>query len=285
MEAETMPGDQLDLFAGSGRPDPRDSCGPPAPPAVDWGALDDEHLIAAIHDAGLVDAPAVIAEVSARNLVGAIPALAELCRRFSGFGIERNVPEQSAALDALAAIGGPEAAQAVAGLIAGRAIQGPALRKAVDAAARLGAKLPPEAVLELLRHDDPKIRADACRCARLWPSAVPLLRDLLDDLHRDVCVAAACALGRLGQTVALPLLTRLLRDHPSAEIIKAVVPVADEACIVLLGRVARLAPDQADIALDALDAIDDPRAEAIARSVRGAEPAQVCPREITDASS
>jgi hypothetical protein len=38
--------------------------------------------------------------------------------------------------------------------------------------------------------------------------------------------------------------------------------------MILLGRVARTKPDLSQAALDALDAIDDPRAEDIAASVR-----------------
>jgi hypothetical protein len=72
------------------------------------------------------------------------------------------------------------------------------LRPAVAGAVRLEAKLPLGAVMELLRHDEPQIRADACRRTRRWGEAIPLLRELLDDLHRDVRVAAACALGRMG---------------------------------------------------------------------------------------
>jgi hypothetical protein len=53
-----------------------------------------------------------------------------LCRRFSGFGIDRMVPEQAAALQALAVISGREAAQAVSQLIVRGVVQGPALNLA-----------------------------------------------------------------------------------------------------------------------------------------------------------
>jgi hypothetical protein len=42
------------------------------------------------------------AEVVARRLVAAVPALEELCRRFKGFGRLHPVREQLTALDALA---------------------------------------------------------------------------------------------------------------------------------------------------------------------------------------
>ena len=65
-----------------------------------------------------------------------------LCRRFAGFGIDRPVPEQSAALRALAVIGSRDAAQAVSLLIVRRVVQGPALGLAVAVAAQLHASLP-----------------------------------------------------------------------------------------------------------------------------------------------
>jgi len=263
-----VPDEQLDLFCGAGksvdRPRPRGE----ERNAIAWHAVADDNVIAAIAEADLVEAPALIAEAGRRKLARAIPALEALCRRFTGFGVMRVVPEQWAAFEALAVIGGVDATQAVARLIIQRAVQGPTLNKAVDAAARLGANLPPDLVLELLRHDDPEIRTSACRCARSWPPAISTLIDLLDDLRPDVCRAAACALGRLGRSEARPVLLRLLRDQPSPEIIDAIVPVADEDCVVLLGRVARLVPDLTDAMLDALEAIDHPRARTVAALLR-----------------
>ena len=119
-------------------------------------------------------------------------------------------------------------------------------------------------VLELLRHDDPQIRADACRFAQPSPEMVAQLRDLLDDLQHPVRMAATCALGLMGRNEVRPLLARYLREEPSAQLIDAVGPVADEECIILLGRIARTMPDLMAAALDALDATDHPRALRIA---------------------
>jgi len=261
-----MPDQQLDLFAGDGRPAARPEVRERAPLA--WHMADDDTVIAAIAEADLIDAPTEIAEAGRRRLARAVPALEAVCWRFSGFGVERMVPEQSAAFDAMAAIGGLEAAQAVVRLIAGRAVQGPTLRIAAAAAAWLDASLPADTVMQLLRHDDPDIRTNACRCARRWPAAIPPLIDLLDDLQPQVGIAAACALGHLGRVEARPVLLRLLQNEPSQEIVDAIVPVADEDCVVHLGRIARLTPDQAGTVLDALDAIDHPRARAVADTLR-----------------
>src|SRR5258708_129836 len=82
--------------------------------AADSGieGLDDAALVAAIPESSLSDSSMLAAEAGRRRLAAAIPALAALCRRFAGFGIDRAVPEQAAALQALAMIGGRDAAHA-----------------------------------------------------------------------------------------------------------------------------------------------------------------------------
>jgi HEAT repeat protein len=260
--------EQLDLFsrrADRQEPQPR---GVSSRPVIAWEALDDDRLVAALRNAGTRDSIALAAEVCRRWLAAGIPVLEALCQRFAGFGASRVVPEQAAAIDALAAIGNPEAAQAMARIIAKGVVQGPCLQRAVSAAGRLRAKLPPALVMELLRHRDPQVRADACRCVGAWPEATAPLNDLLDDLHPEVATAAACALGRMRRSEVRPFLVRFLREKPSAEIIDAIAPIADEECIILLGRIARARPDLSEAVLDALDAIDHPRAEKIAAQIR-----------------
>ena len=160
----TCPEQQLNLFSAAGfaveQPLPQRLAHHPA-----VGDLDDEALIAAIPTATLGDCTALAAEAARRRLAAAIPALEALCRRFTGFGIVRVVPEQSAALQALAVIGSRDAAQAVSLLIVREAVQGPTLCLAVTVAAQLHATLPVDVLRSLLRHADPDIRANACRCA------------------------------------------------------------------------------------------------------------------------
>jgi hypothetical protein len=263
---------QLDLF----RHIPAPAEPPPSAEAVRRAAtadgIEDEELLAALPYVGIADSIALAAEAGRRRMTAAVPAVEALCRRFSGFGADRIVPEQAAAIDALAMIAGSDAAHALVRLIARRIVQGPCLQQAVAAAASLGAKLPPRTVLELLRHDNPQVRADACRFAGLLLEAVPQLRDLLDDLHRPVRMAAVCALGHMGWNEVRPLLSRYLREEPSVQLIDAVAPVADEECVILLGRIARTVPDLSQAALDALDAIDHPRAARIAAEIRQKRP-------------
>jgi hypothetical protein len=221
-------------------------------------------LIAALPEANLQDSRALAAEAGRRRLAAAVPALARLCQRFAGWGLDEAVPEQVAALDALARIGTGSAAAVIAEGIARAVFVGPTLGHAVAAAAALEAKLPEDCVLRLLRHDDPRLRADACRCARASPAVLALLFDLLGDLHPSVHSAAACALGRLGRVEARPLLTRLLRDAPRPELIWALAGIADEAGFILLRRLAEHDPALTSAVIDALEASDHPRAAAIA---------------------
>jgi hypothetical protein len=266
--------EQLDLFSVSTGRAERDVPGRTIEWVIACDTLDDDSLLAAIPNAGIRESVALVTEAGRRRLAAAIPVLEALCRRFAGFGAGRIVPEQAAALNALVMIGGSDTAQTLVRLIAKRIVQGPCLQQAVAAAARLGAKFPVDTVVEMLRHDDPQVRADACRCTRARPEVVPLLRDLLEDLHAEVRKAAACALGRMVRTEVRALLVGYLREEPSVELVDAIAPIADEECVILLGRVARTQPHLSEAALDALLSIGHPRAEQIAAAVGGYRPGQ-----------
>ena len=262
-----MAAQQLDLFAVD-RGDLAAE-GSRAEPALDPIQLTDEALIAALPDAGLGAASSLAAEAARRRLARAVPSLEKLCRRLTGFGADRLVPEQVAALEALADIGGEASRQAVARLVAHRTVQGPTLATALNAAARLGSPIPPQRLQELLGDADPTVRAAACRCFRSAGTHLRVLIELLDDLRPEVATAAALALGRIGRVEARPLLMTLLRCEPSAEIIEALASIADEEVIVTLGRIARAMPDLANAVLDALDQLDDPRAARIGLTLQG----------------
>jgi hypothetical protein len=262
---------QLDLFSSAGiqaeRPLPQSMELRPAATA-----LDDQALIAAIPESNLADSKALAAEAGTRRLAAAVPGLETLCRRFSGFGFDRMVPEQAAALQALAVISGREAAQAVSRLIVRGVVQGPALNLAVSTAARIGSTLPADVLQSLLRHPDPGIRASVCGCAHRRPELISVMIDLLKDLNQGVARSAAYALGQIGRIEARPMLAKLLREDPSEEVIDAVSSIADEECLVQLGRIARTEPALSDAALNALESIDQPRANAIATAIRNVLP-------------
>src|SRR6516162_1788689 len=157
-----MAGQQLDLFAID-RIKVELEGSPPQPP-LRAAELTDAELVAALPDAGVTAAPRLAGEASRRRLAGAVPSLEKLCRRPTGFGANRLVPEQLAALEALANIGGEAARQALARLVAQRIVQGPNLAAALNAAARLGSSLPPSRLGEFLNDAEPTVRAAACRC-------------------------------------------------------------------------------------------------------------------------
>jgi hypothetical protein len=255
---------QPDLFSFRGSfPEPH-----PAPRAPDAADLDDASLMAEIPQAQMSRCTILTAEAGRRKLASAVPVLVALCRRFAGFGIERPVPEQAAALRALAAIGGPAAARAVGEMIEHAIVVGPGLRIAVSAAAQLRSPLPAALVRSLLCSDDAAIRADACRFARPAPELLSLLADLLHDTSPAVSVAAACALGRMGRPEALPVLKSLLRKQPPVEAIDAICAIADEDCVDLLGKLARTTPSLATAVTEALEAIVLPRAARVLAALR-----------------
>ena len=103
--------------------------------------LDDSTLIAALTRVGIRDCVALAAEAGRRRLVAAIPPSMPCAGAIPGFGADRIVPEQAAAIDALAMIGNLDASLTLARLIAQRVFQGPCLQRSVAAAARLGARL------------------------------------------------------------------------------------------------------------------------------------------------
>ena len=94
---EEAPEEQLDLFSAGGMPPAPRSEATARREAPPPGDLDDAALIAAIPTAGLADGPDLAKEAGRRGLAGAVPALEALCRRFTGFGVDRAVPEQVAA--------------------------------------------------------------------------------------------------------------------------------------------------------------------------------------------
>ena len=264
---------QLDLFSGGGE-------SPPAPPDLElWTPLDptglsDRGLIAMIPRASQAEADILAREAVRRGLASAIPALEALCRRFTGFGQDREVTEQVAALAALtelganAGAGGKAAAEAVARLFAAGSVRGPGMAKALDAAAALGCRLPPERIEPLLRDPEPAIRAAACRCARSHAGTIKTLIDLLTDLHPPVAHASAHALSRLGRPDGVGVLTRLLQTEPTAEIVAALAPIAGDDEIVRLGQTAMRHPDLAPAIVAALEDCEAPRAAIVAAGLR-----------------
>jgi hypothetical protein len=166
-------------------------------------------------------------------------------------------------------IGGRDARQSVTKVILKGAVQGPSMRTAVAAAGRLKIVLPSDMISELLQHDDGRMRVAACGCIPGDPEVMPCLAACLQDHEPEVRNSATCALGRLGRQEALAPLTHLLQLAPSVDVIDAVTSVANEDCVILLGRIARTRPDLKEAALEALDAIDHPTATLLIERLDG----------------
>ena len=264
---------QLDLFGD--RPEfDRPTRGVSATPIAPEG-LSDEDLIAAISNATLADVSAITAEAGKRRLIAAVPALTALCNRFVGYGERTVAPEQMAALDALGAIGGQEAAHAVARLIARKIVQGPTVLTALTVASQLGVVLPNDAACRLLRDPESSVRAAACCCVRTGHEVIAALLSMMGDPDAEVAIASACALGRMGHAEALGHLKRHLLERPSSRIVEALARVADDDAIVLLARAARARRELTELAISALEEIEGPKAlsaaDALKRFSRQAE--------------
>ena len=257
---------QLELFADRA-PTQGSSNAPPALRLAPSN-LSDAALIAALPDSMLGDACVLAAEAARRRLSGAVPALVTLCNRFVGYGVDCKAPEQAAALEALATIGGPDASRSVGQMIAKGIVQGQTLAVAVAAASQLGVIFPPDVALMLLRHSNPSVRASACGCVRAGRDIVATLIELLGDLDREVSTAAACALGRMGRVEARDHLKRCLNERPSPPVVEALAGVADEEVVIFLARIGRARPELAASILSALDEIDHARAAAAASGLR-----------------
>jgi hypothetical protein len=257
--------EQLDLFSGAGVARPEAEAG-----SMDWAPLDparlsDAELIAVLPRARQVEAPALTREAARRGLPDAIPALEALCRRFAGFGLDREVTEQVAALRGLATLGGGEA---VTRLIVSAAVRGPGVRVALEAASGLACRLPPDRVAAFLRDDDLGVREAACRCARGGAEVIAALIELLSDLHVSVAQAAALALGRLGRREGSFVLTRMLGTAPSEEVVRALAGIAGEDDWVRLGQTAVRVPELAGVVLEVLEESEEARAVAVADGMR-----------------
>src|SRR5262249_660944 len=134
-------------------------------------------------------------------------------------------------------------------------------------AGRLHANLTCETIALLLQHPDPSIRVAGCGCARAYPAITALLGELMVDVRRPVVEAAACALGRLGPAAGRPGLAALLETAAREGVMGAGSAVADERCLVLLGRIARSGSKLAPAALAALEDSDHPRAAKIRATI------------------
>ncbi len=255
---------QLDLFAwrerdGNSAVGERARLGDPLRPARtvprNVTALARAALLAALetridettsHSADLFS---LIAEVERRREATAAPMLVRLCRRHAGFDRSRAVPEVSAALKALTAIGAADAAPAIIRLVE----QGGLGHASVAAALRCLASVRHRPAAVLLRlhldHDEAEVREAACTLAAVigTRSHIERLLELCTDTSAEVIDAALIALGNLGHRPVKKILEARLQTASIDEIPKivdALVPVSDEETAISLGRLAERVSDE-----------------------------------------
>ncbi len=277
------PPQQLDLFGAPptrGKPPRLTPPPPPVPesPLEESGPSDaerevvssqtDDALLETIGSGPMQLRLAAISEIGRRGSANAIPALASVCRRFMGYGDEQIIPEQIAAVEAIAAIGGRGAAPALAEIIDEQVIVGPGLVNALVIAARLGARLAHDVVLSLLRSDDVTVRTVSCRLVHGRPEEVAQARLLLVDRSPQVQLAAACCLGSLGYEDARPALLAAVELSPTLEVIEGLAGVIDTDTVVRLGRIARQAPEWREAILEVLENCELPSAARVAAGLR-----------------
>ncbi|WP_199902643.1 HEAT repeat domain-containing protein, partial [Azospirillum sp. B4] len=213
----------------------------------------------------------LIAEAGRRRLAAAVPLLGLRLKRLAGYGLTGREPV--AVLEALAAIGGPQATAIVAGLLGGAGLAGAVEVAALGAAVRLEVALDRKVLLHLLGTTDAAARAAACRCVRQaeFP-VIDALERLRADPDRAVATGAVCALGRLGRPTVRADLAQLVTAAPTRETVAALASVMDHVGVdgdglVALRRAARLT-DLREMVLEALDGFDDPQATAMAGKLR-----------------
>jgi len=226
-------------------------------------------LIAAIPEASFDLAQALASKASRRGLIAAAPALKRLCFHLKGFGLDRAVPNRWLRLMPLRKSEGPRRRRQSHAFCARMPRKVQPWRPPWQLLRGSRVVLPEEKAASFLRHADPAVRADACRCAPFRPAAVAVLGELLHDLNAGAATAAACALGRMGQAEARPALLRQLRQAPTAEVIEAISEVACDEAIVLLGRIANSDDVLAGQAFEALEGIDSSRARRLVEILAG----------------
>ena len=224
-------------------------------------ALPDSELVKRVAHANLAIVDTLADEIVARSLTAAVPALERLWRRFHGFGINLPFREQSAVLETLSRLEGPEAYSALRRIALGPGVPDSLLPAVLRAAADKRLDLPASFVEEFLVHQDSEIREPAFALAHAANVSVLRLReglsDRLDSIRRD----AAVALAFRGDASGRDVLITVLAHAPSVELIDALGAICDEEAIVELGRCAMRFPEFAPQVVAILRELESPKAQ------------------------
>ena len=219
---------------------------------------------------GPADVDDLCAEVKARSLHDAVPALEALWRRFAGFGIRFPLPEQLAVLDTLASLNAPSARAALGAIVVEPALPESLHCTALRAAARASLALPVAFVSRFLDHGDGETREAAYQLACQIARSGIRLQDGLNDPRDSIRTMVAIALANRGNAIARPHLLVALRRTPTIAIIEAIAAIWNHEVIVALGRCAEQHPEFTADIIDILRDIDDHVAERRANSLESA---------------
>ncbi len=260
LEADRQP----DLFDGRGRADVRSRREHPVRPGLPAPAsLGDDELAGRFAEAGPLEIDALCAEVVARPLPAAVPALEALWRRFHGFGIHRPLREQCAMLETLARLEGSGTRAALRRIVLSAGLPASLLPIALRSTADARVVLPAAFVADFPDHDDPALRRAAFDLAPGAKVPAPRLREGLSDRDLPIRLAAA-ALAHRGDASGRDVPIAELTVAPSTALVEALGALGDDAAIVSLGRCAMRRPEFAPVAVAVLCDMGNPRADRLA---------------------
>ena len=209
--------------------------------------LSDGDLAEKVAKAGPSDIDALCAEIVARSLSAAVPALEGLWRRFHGFGTDRPFREQCAVLETLARLRGPGARAALRRIVLSPGLSASLLPATLRASADAGLSLPASFVAGYLGHGDAAVRGAAFDLAPGANVPAPRLREGLSDGVASIRRAAAVALAHRGDAAGRDVLIAAFARTPSMVDVEALAAIGDDEAIVELGRCATrhsaIAPD------------------------------------------
>ena len=238
--------------------------GPSRPASLAPASLSDDGLIGRLADASPSDIDALCAEIAARSLQTAVPALELLWRRFHGFGIDRPLREQCAVPETLARLSGAEARAALRRIVLSPGLPAVLLSAALRAAADAGLALPASFVAGFLGHADTAARRAAFDLALRAKVPASWLHDGLSDLEAPIRRAAAVAMANGGDASGRDVLLAELSSAPSIDIVEALAAIGDDEAIVALGRCAMRHAALAPGVIAVLRDLDSPRAGRLA---------------------
>lgn len=224
-------------------------------------ALPDSELVERVAHASLATIDTLAEEIVTRSLTAAVPALERLWCRFHGFGINRPFREQSAVLETLSRLEGPEACSALRRIALGPGVPDSLLPAVLRAADGKKLDLPASFVAGFLDHEDAEIREPAFALAHAANVSVLRLREGLSDRLASIRRDAAVALAFRGDASGRDVLISVLRHAPTVDSIEALGVICDDEAIVELGRCAMRFPEFAPRLVAILRELDSPKAE------------------------